>query len=188
MKVRKILAGFVASAAVSFAAVIGIQAPAFAVQGYIDAPPGFSGRGWYAFDPVNDTLALRAIPLGIPAGYCLSVYLDPTRASGSGGEGSHYDIRMARTCNQNYEVATGLQYEGDTYPGVNLTGINKLAVCMAPNNVAITHPDTECRFMTSQQLSGVNAVVSNYCTRAWVRWPNAVLSYYGGGVVTQCDE
>lgn len=159
------------------AIVFGLQSPALAASGTLYMPTG-AGYGTYNVNTTNDTLTLSATSGTLSAGQCVTMWVDIKRDSGS-PEGSHYDIRAARTCRSNTTMSVGIQYEGSTY-GTNITGINKLAICRGNNNTL-----NGCH-ATLGSVSTVNPVAPNTCARFWVRNADNSTSYYGGGKVNDC--
>jgi len=160
------------------AIVFGLQSPAMAASGTLYMPTG-AGYGTYNVNTTNDTLTLSATSGTLSAGQCVTMWVDIKRDSGN-PEGSHYDIRAARTCRSNTTMSVGIQYEGSTY-GTNITGINKLVICRGANNT-----NNGCH-ATLGSISTVNPVAGNLCGRFWVRNADNTTSYYGGGAVNKCD-
>ena len=83
------------------------------------------------------------------------------------GSGTHYDARAARTCQSNSQRASGYQYEGSTY-GINITGVQKVAICVGALNTTGT-----CRVYEGDlaQIQAINPESSNAnkCVRWWSR-------------------
>lgn len=179
MRISKSLGALVAGLFTMAAVVFGLQSPAMAASGTLYMPTG-AGYGTYNVDTANDTLTLSATSGTLASGQCVTMWVDIKRNSGN-PEGSHYDIRAARTCRSNTTMAVGIQYEGSTY-GTNITGINKLVICRGANNT-----NNGC-YATLGSISTVNPVAGNTCGRFWVRNANNTTSYYGGGAVNKCDS
>jgi hypothetical protein len=186
MKFKKLLANVSVALLVSAGAVLGLQSPTLAAGGYVNGPNnGQWGYGWYAVDEAANQLSVSVYPSNLAAGYCLTTYLDISRnpgPSGSETEGSHYDIRAARSCQSNVMRASGLQHEGSTY-GIDITGVNKLSVCYGPLNQMGT-----CRHIIGS-LSGVDPSFNSTkeCSRAWTRAANGDTFYFHGYDPTECD-
>jgi hypothetical protein len=148
-----------------------------------DVAPG-SPTGYVTVDYAAEKLALSVSPQGLATGWCLTTYLDISRASSEGA--SHYDIRAARSCQANAARASGWQLEGQ-YHGINITGINKMSICYAPLNVTPT--SSQCRHYIGS-LSGVNHNFNsnNMCTRAWTKNSSGTNFYFSGGDPKSCTS
>jgi hypothetical protein len=184
MRIKKIMTTVFTSAfaiAVVLLATPPIQASA--ASGTHNAPNG-RGSGYYHVDYTNNNLALSATALTLQAGYCVTTYLDIVRQPNvPAGSDTHYDIRAARTCQSNTARSSSMQYEGSTY-GINITGINRLAVCYGPINTIGT-----CNYIIGD-LTGVDEDFNthNMCSRAWTKASNGDIFYFGAGDPTDCDN
>lgn len=171
-------------------AVVGVATPAQAavITGSLDPPGTLAGSGFYSVDTSANTLTLSVNAGAMAAGYCMTVYVDPSRTpSIPAGSGSHYDARAVRTCQPYSQRASGLQYEGSTY-GVDLTGVNKVGICYGTNNTTGT-----CRLYngtTLEEIRSINpaASSSNYCTRFWSRAASGSDYYFSAGNPVQCGS
>lgn len=183
MRNKRPLATLLATVLMVVGFLFGISSPAMASSGTIYTPGGH-GRGTWNVNTTNETLTLSATAYSnLPAGRCVTMYVDIARASGvPAGSNSHYDARAARTCTPGKTMSVGIQYEGSTY-GINITGINKLGVCESQPTQLGT-----C-FEPVGSLSSVNPNPGNPCTRFWV-WKSTSpgYNYYWAGNVFSCQN
>lgn len=178
---KKVLSALTVSMLAAMALVFGIQSPALATvySGTIYVPSG-DGYGTYNVNDSTETLSLSATSGALAVGECVTMYVDITRTGGT-PEGTHYDIRAARTCRPWTTMSVGVQTEGGTY-GTNITGVNKISVCRAGYNTI----GTNCYHHVGA-LSGVNPAVGNLCSRYWVRFSDNSTGYYSGQKPWLCN-
>jgi hypothetical protein len=184
--IKSFKAKVMAVLAVSALAVFGLQAPALAASGTIYPPAGIGGSGYWTVDYTADKFALSVTPGNLAAGWCLTTYLDLSRVTDSGGDGTHYDINAARSCQAGGGRSSSWQYDGDTY-GININTINKLSICYAPLNVTPTAAN--CNHIIGS-LSGVDHSFNSNktCSRAWTKAANGDNFYFSGGSRTECGS
>ncbi|MBB4743995.1 hypothetical protein BJY16_007454 [Actinoplanes octamycinicus] len=188
--IRKFLAGLTATAVATFAALTLTSTAAHADPDYygsLTPPAGWSGSGFWSVDTVTDQLYLSVNAGALNSGQCMTVYLDIARqANVPAGSGTHYDARAVRTCQSNSQRASGYQLEGSTY-GINITGVQKVAICVGALNTTGT-----CR-VTRGTLAQIQAIdpessSANTCVRWWSRNSSGTNLYFSGGTPTSCSS
>lgn len=187
-RTRKSLSTLLTVVLVMGASVFGIQSQAVAAvhKGTLYMQSG-DGYGTYTVNDGTDTVSLSVHSGALGTDECLSMYVDITRTGGK-PEGTHHDILVARTCVPWSAVSVSAQ-NLRSY-GVNVTGVNKLAVCRGTNK---SRTDRGlCNNPTADRPTGkittVNVVAGNPCGRFWVRDKQGVVIHYSGGKPWRCDK
>jgi hypothetical protein len=186
---KKFLAGLTAAVVATFTALTLTSTAAHAapITRSLTPPTGWTGSGFISVDTANDWLYVSVNAGALNPGQCMTVYVDVARqANVPSGSGTHYDARAARTCQPYSQRYSDYQYEGSTY-GINITGIQKAAICVGALNTTGT-----CRVYdgTLAAIQAINPESSsaNKCVRWWSRNSSGTNLYYNGGTPTQCGS
>ena len=180
---KKILMRIGAVLATLTLGVVGFQAPAWAVGVDMAGPSGTGASGYYVVDYAQDAIVIRVTAGYLPTGHCATAYLDIGRQADVGQSGTHYDARAARVCQSYDSITSSWQYEGDTY-GIQITGVQKAAVCVGAN-----HSTGTCQNKVGS-VATVNPVSTdaNKCTRWWYKTSTGAGWYFGAGAVNSCQS
>lgn len=186
MRLRKHLAAAAVALLAAVGIVVGVQAPAFAnaVGNSALAGPDNRGTGGYYVDYSADTIAVTVQPYILQSGYCLTIYVDIIRTFNvPSGYGGHYDVRAARSCKSNLGRSSGTQYE-NLLSGIDITGVQKLAVCYGLLNELGT-----CKtYVGSVATVDPNFDSNAKCSRSWTVSQSGGVFYWGGGDSRYCGS
>ena len=183
------MAGIVVALLTTAGLVFGFTSPASAavyggyVAGPASAPGASSGNpmGWYSVDTANNSLRIAVWANYLPAGKCLSLWVDVKRGSGI-GEGDHYDIRVLRNCRSYGDYDTGTKFEN-----VDVTDINKAFFCYGSTT---SHGDCRIFYMKEGSLAQVSPILgaNQMCSRTWGLTANNDPIYWAGGDSKSCTS
>lgn len=139
---------------------------------------------WKASD---ETMSVKVTPgsgSSLPSNWCFDSLFDWERP------GTHFDIRIARTCDARYPSSSGAKDDGS---GHGMTGANRLATCKGPYNNSIDGGSCVNHAYADADAEGATVRLGNTedekCARGWVvEYGGRGPIYYSGGISTDCYE